>query len=502
MHRHRTVDGRQLRSVARRAVVVLSALFALFALVVAIKWAPQWLTSTKGLHGNDKAQELGRVRTAILAGLAGLLAALGGYYTHRTFELNRAGQITERFTRAIDQLGNPQIDVRLGGIYALERIARDSRDYHPQVIEVLSAYVRGHAPCNTTPPNTKVRAQSTDSPNVYLTRAAIRVLERITQARAAKHNEAGESSREVDGSQTIEGRRPGLAIDVQAAMTALARRNRSQDVPDRPRTHGPTRPSFPVPGRSASGSGNFAGAHLEGADLNGAHLEGAYFAGAHLEGADLNGAHLEGANLTGAYLERGKLANAHLEEADLERAHLEGADLKRAHLHGANLIGAHMKEAELTWARMEQAALGEAHLEDAFVNEVNLQWANLVNAHMKGTILRNSDLRRATLSGAHLEGADLTKAHLEAAYLTGTRLQNADLSEAHLEAADLTEAHLEGANLRGAKMQGTKLTGAHLRDADLRTADDADLTGAHLEGARLRKTNQAHREESAVGPAQ
>src|SRR5215203_26627 len=59
------------------------------------------------------------------------------------------GQITERFTRAIDQLGEtnsngePKLELRLGGIYALERIAKDSpeRDYST-VMEVLTAYVR------------------------------------------------------------------------------------------------------------------------------------------------------------------------------------------------------------------------------------------------------------------------------------------------------------------------------------------------------------------------
>ncbi|NEQ69782.1 MAG: hypothetical protein F6K21_30680 [Symploca sp. SIO2D2] len=40
------------------------------------------------------------------------------------------GQITERFTKAIEQLGSDNISIRLGGIYALERIAKDSeRDY-------------------------------------------------------------------------------------------------------------------------------------------------------------------------------------------------------------------------------------------------------------------------------------------------------------------------------------------------------------------------------------
>src|SRR5215212_8918750 len=64
--------------------------------------------------------------------------------------LTRQGQITERFTRAIDQLGatddkgEKKLEIRLGGIYALERIDKESpeRAYHGTVMEVLTAYVR------------------------------------------------------------------------------------------------------------------------------------------------------------------------------------------------------------------------------------------------------------------------------------------------------------------------------------------------------------------------
>jgi hypothetical protein len=56
------------------------------------------------------------------------------------------GQITERYTRAIDQLGHDQLDVRIGGIYALERIARDSPSDRVTIGEVLTAFIRGHAP--------------------------------------------------------------------------------------------------------------------------------------------------------------------------------------------------------------------------------------------------------------------------------------------------------------------------------------------------------------------
>jgi hypothetical protein len=73
------------------------------------------------------------VRTTLLQALGGAVVAAGAYVTWKQLQhniqssreahdLERQGQITERFTRAIDQLGNDkgQVDVTLGGIYALE----------------------------------------------------------------------------------------------------------------------------------------------------------------------------------------------------------------------------------------------------------------------------------------------------------------------------------------------------------------------------------------------
>ena len=49
-------------------------------------------------------------------------------WRRRTHELAERGQVTDRFTKAIEQLGSDKLDVRIGGIYALERIARDSAE--------------------------------------------------------------------------------------------------------------------------------------------------------------------------------------------------------------------------------------------------------------------------------------------------------------------------------------------------------------------------------------
>lgn len=63
--------------------------------------------------------------------------------------ISREGQVTERFTRAVDQLGSEHLDVRLGAPYALERIAHDSATDRRTIGEILTAYTSallGHPP--------------------------------------------------------------------------------------------------------------------------------------------------------------------------------------------------------------------------------------------------------------------------------------------------------------------------------------------------------------------
>ncbi len=52
--------------------------------------------------------------------------------------------MTDRYTKAIEQIGSAKLDVRIGGSYALERVARDSARGHPTIMEVLAAFVREH----------------------------------------------------------------------------------------------------------------------------------------------------------------------------------------------------------------------------------------------------------------------------------------------------------------------------------------------------------------------
>lgn len=88
------------------------------------------------------AQAFGTLSQAV----GGTILLVGVYFTWRNLIATEEKQITERFTRAVEQLGNQQSPaIRIGAIYSLERIAGDSVKDHWVVMEILAAFVRESA---------------------------------------------------------------------------------------------------------------------------------------------------------------------------------------------------------------------------------------------------------------------------------------------------------------------------------------------------------------------
>lgn len=312
------------------------------AAILALIYIPSWQVGrvlSEGASARavfELENEARRTMAQIVLGVFGLLALFVTWRRTRAAEkavqVAESGQQTERFTKAIEQLGaaddkgNPRLEIRLGGIYALERLARDSEyQDHWSIMEVLTAYVRENAP----------------------------------------FVEAPEEVSDSEGKP----RRRTPRIDIQAIVTVLGRRGE-------------------VKGESRSL--DLSGTDLRGGVLAGLHMEGANLHRVHLEGANLDGVQLDRANLTGAHLERAHLGRAHLEGATLWGADLEGAFLKEAQLEGAILFGAHLEGAHLREAHLERANLFDAHMEGA-----DLDGAHLGGADLASTDVTSKQLERA-----------------------------------------------------------------------------------------------------------
>jgi len=117
-------------------LIVFGFLFAAISLI----WLPYWRVSQFGINNATENATLENQYRATLAQiLGGVAIGISLYYAWQRNNIAQEGQITERFTRAIDQLGNPNLEIRLGGIYALERISNESKkDYWP-IMEILTA---------------------------------------------------------------------------------------------------------------------------------------------------------------------------------------------------------------------------------------------------------------------------------------------------------------------------------------------------------------------------
>ena len=234
---------------------------------------------------------------AFVTALPGLAAAIALIFTwqsinatkdatNRQLQITEQGQVTDRYNAAITNLGSPSVDVRLGGIYALQRIMQDSPRDQPTVVAVLCAFIRDHAPATA---------------------------KRVFSPPATAHP----------------------PTDIQAALTVVTTRNIANDGSA----------TFVDLNHT-----KLIGARLSGATLIRADLIGADLTNADLTYADLTRANLGYADLTGADLGYADLTNAKLPHADLTYTRFIDATLTNAFLFRADLTGADLTRADLTGA--------------------------------------------------------------------------------------------------------------------------------------------------------
>ncbi len=141
-----------------RAVIQVLPWIGLVAVPVIALAAVIWLPPLFSPDLSDERIQFevrDRARLTVLAFVGGAIVLISAYINWRRVNAlekqvatMQLGQITERFTRAIDQLGavrpnnTPAPEIRAGGVRSLERIAGESEEDFLPIVDILSAYVR------------------------------------------------------------------------------------------------------------------------------------------------------------------------------------------------------------------------------------------------------------------------------------------------------------------------------------------------------------------------
>ena len=269
-----------------------------------------WLRSgTIGSAGESNSTTIRNVGFLIAGALALAFAVWRGVLAHRQSETAQQGLRNERYQKGAEMLGSKVLAVRMGGIYALQRLAGEyPEQYHIQIMRLFCAFVR-------LPPQTGAKP----CPQMH----------------------------EGDSQQ-----RPGLRPDVQDAMKAVALRGSA---------------GIWLESREEDNTLYLRDAQLMGLQLRNANLSKAWLTKANLSRAvlpyaDLSLARLRLADLSGAELRHSNLSNAVFWGADLSgavlwNANLSGSDFSgigaRSSSYGTPAHGLTQAQLDQTWAEAD-----------------------------------------------------------------------------------------------------------------------------------------------------
>ena len=239
------------------------------------------------------------------------------------------------FARSVEHLAHKSEAIRLGGLYAIENLARNAK------------------------------ARPMDEENIAWLRSLLETIAAFIRIRAIIPDNYDPSAE--DHEDTLENAKTDE--DVTAAMRIIAR---TFDGPSRKKIDNPDidlqncyLPRLNMPNNADLSNIIFNESVLYKAKLSKTNLSSAKLWEANLSGAalwytNLSGAKLWDANLSSAILQQAnlrgtKLSNANLSDAILWYANLSDVELESANLSDAELLGANLSDAELSQANLENA---------------------------------------------------------------------------------------------------------------------------------------------------
>ena len=353
-------------------IVILVVALGAVAWMLIASW--NWLSTDfwTWLRGEPNRMESGSTTVRnlglLIAGLIALpLAIWRSWVAQRQADTAQQNLLNERYRQGAEMLDSEILSVRLGGIYALQRLAVENpKQYHVQVMQLLCAFVR-HPPKD-------------DGDNIQRRRGE--------RSKAELRSDVRDAVNSVSLCHAQQGKlenKAGFRLDLRGVDLTGADLFQAE----------------------------LSNANLSEADLSWAGLIGAHLAGANFGRATLVGACLRNADLIATNFAHGNLSETYMESANLARAGLADANLSKARLSSANLSEAHLSNANLAGASLVDSDLSKTRLQGA-----NMARARLYKTRLDGAILSRTNFDGAGLGGANLLGSDLSNANLSNANLS------------------------------------------------------------------------------------
>ena len=289
-------------------------------------------TTISTIDSNFALAFLGTVSGGV-ALFTGYMAILRSGTNERQTYTAEEGLITDRINKATEGLGKnndngkPVVEVRLGALYALERIAQDSQRDHIQIMEILCAYVRYNSPLKSK--NAKPKK---------------------------------------------------LREDIHTAVTIIGRRHGKFEWESRKNYE------MLMQYRLDLSHCDLHGIKLEHADLSKANLEQTNFSGAEIYHSKLSYSKLYKANMSHVRLTNVELIRAELKELNLNEADIFVANLKHADLGDAKII-----DAKITGINFSYANLYDANLRGTYINKSDVERADFQFVKTETTFTHEGD---------------------------------------------------------------------------------------------------------------
>jgi uncharacterized protein YjbI with pentapeptide repeats len=376
------------------AIAVSIIVFA--ALLVAIIYLPKWQAGT--LEGGDDKLTAQRnfevekerfrmeddARKTLAQIIGGVLVLLGLVVTYNTYrvgvqkqDLDRDSQVTDRFSKAITHLGDDKIAIRIGGLFELERIAKDSPRDASTTKQVIYAYLHDKF--------SNVQNLSPDS-----------ISPRPTAPETT--NETNVPQQKSNGLAIAKFNTP---IEVQTILNIIQNLLGESERLDL--RH------LDLSGKSLA-NGKYALANFQNTNISNSNLFASDFTSADFRSASLRGAstdiseHVElGKSIVGLVVPeklRTIFSNATFFEADLSEA-----DLSLGKFVGTKLRSCKLNKTILYKTDLTDADLFRAEANQLDLRQADLTRTNFANAQLRGAVFGSTKFQSTVFSGADLTDA-------------------------------------------------------------------------------------------------